>query len=224
MAQLILVRHAQASFGSEHYDQLSPLGRQQATWLGEYFSARGLRFHRVVAGSLQRQQETAQLMLSAMGQTQAPVQTLVGLNEYPADALYTSYTRGRDALAHQRADARDYWRTFRQAMLAWAGDALDAVPERWNDFGQRVRQAVDLACGDVGRDDVVLVVSSGGAIGRLIADTVGAPAATAIEFNLQFRNTGLCELISASAGLRLISYNAIPHLERSDRRHAITFA
>jgi broad specificity phosphatase PhoE len=163
-------------------------------------------------------------MLAAMGQEQSLVQTLPGLNEYPAEALYASYTQGRDALAHQRADARDYWRTFRQAMLAWADDTLEAVPERWSDFGLRVREAVDMACGDTRRDDVVLVVSSGGAIGRLVADTVGAPAATAIDFNLQFRNTGLCELISASAGLRLLTYNTIPHLERADRRHAITFA
>lgn len=224
MAVLLVVRHAQASFGSEDYDRLSPLGRQQAMWLGEHFAARGLRFHRVVAGSLKRQVETAQTLLAAMGTHEQTVQTLPGLNEYPAEALYASHTGGRDPLIHQRADARDYWRTFRQAMLAWAADALPDVPERWDAFGARVRAAISEASNGAGRDDLVLVVSSGGAIGRLIADTVGAPAATAIDFNLQFRNTGLCELILASAGLRLLSYNAVPHLEAPERRHAITFA
>ena len=30
MASLYLIRHGQASFGSDHYDQLSPLGQRQA--------------------------------------------------------------------------------------------------------------------------------------------------------------------------------------------------
>ena len=44
MALIELVRHAQASFGSAHYDRLSELGRQQSRWLGAYFAARGLVF------------------------------------------------------------------------------------------------------------------------------------------------------------------------------------
>jgi broad specificity phosphatase PhoE len=68
------------------------------------------------------------------------------------------------------------------------------------------------------------MVSSGGAIGRLIADLMQAPASAAIELNLQFRNTGLCELIVGRGTLRLLSYNSIPHLDQPARRHAITFA
>src|SRR5690606_40460973 len=43
MPLILLVRHAQASFGTDDYDRLSELGRQQARWLGEYFAARGDR-------------------------------------------------------------------------------------------------------------------------------------------------------------------------------------
>jgi broad specificity phosphatase PhoE len=37
MGTLYLVRHGQASFGADDYDQLSPLGQQQTVRLGEYF-------------------------------------------------------------------------------------------------------------------------------------------------------------------------------------------
>ena len=37
MGQLILVRHGQASFGAEDYDQLSDLGKRQGYRLGEYW-------------------------------------------------------------------------------------------------------------------------------------------------------------------------------------------
>ena len=51
MAQLTIVRHAQASFGSDNYDQLSDLGFQQSTWLGEYFREREIEFSVLVTGT-----------------------------------------------------------------------------------------------------------------------------------------------------------------------------
>ena len=58
MAELVLVRHAQASFGADDYDKLSELGWRQSRWLGEYFAERGIAFDRVVRGSLRRHAET----------------------------------------------------------------------------------------------------------------------------------------------------------------------
>lgn len=224
MSLIFLVRHGQASFGSADYDRLSELGRRQSRWLGEYFAARGVAFRRALAGTLKRQQDTAGEILGAMGANLA-VETHAGLNEYHADALYRSHTGGRDQLAHQRADYRDYWRTLKGAMLAWSEDRLVDVPETWGDFAARTRAALDAAARGLKRDEAALLVSSGGAISRAVIDLLGAAAPVAIEFNLQFRNSGFCEFIASSdAGLRLVSFNAIPHLEAPERREAITFA
>ena len=48
MAELFLVRHAQAAFGTDDYDRLTELGHRQARWLGTYFRERDLHFDRVV--------------------------------------------------------------------------------------------------------------------------------------------------------------------------------
>ena len=240
MALLFLVRHGQASFGSADYDRLSDLGRQQARWLGEYFAERGVQFTRVVAGSLKRQHSTAEEILAGMRAASASganhststggstIATHAGLNEYSGEALYAAHTQGRDPLAHQQGDYHDYWRTLKAAMHAWAADQLTGVPETWSQFGARTRAALDFACQGVGRDDCVLVVSSGGAISRALIDIIGSPGATAVEFNLQFRNTGVCELIVGGAAarphFRLVSFNTLPHLERGERRASITFA
>jgi len=223
MALVLLVRHGQASFGSDHYDRLSALGRQQARWLGEYLLDRGVEPARVVTGTLDRQRHTADELLTAMRSARVP-ETDSGLDEYHGDALYACHTGGADPRAHQQRDRRDYWRTFRAAMQAWAEDRLSGMPESWAAFGQRVRSAIHHAARDTARDDVVIVVSSGGPIGRTVSDIMAAPASTAIELNLQFRNTGLCELIVGSQTLRLLSYNNIPHLETPERRSSITFA
>jgi len=225
MAMVLLVRHGQAAFGSDNYDRLSDQGRQQARWLGEHLAALGVSPVRAVAGTLSRQRDTAAEILAAMGLTaQLPLAEDAGLDEYDGESIYRVHTGGADQLAHQRRDFRDYWRTFREAMQRWSDDSLEGVPESWGGFGTRVRGAVDSASAGVEREGTVLLVSSGGAIGRLIADVMNAPAATAIELNLQFRNTGVCELIADRGTLRLLSYNAIPHLDRPERRHAVTFA
>jgi broad specificity phosphatase PhoE len=41
MGTLYLVRHGQASFGADDYDQLSELGRRQSVRLGEYLRGKG---------------------------------------------------------------------------------------------------------------------------------------------------------------------------------------
>ena len=58
MGTLYLVRHGQASFGAEDYDQLSALGRQQAVRLGEHWRTRGLGFDAVITGTLRRHTQT----------------------------------------------------------------------------------------------------------------------------------------------------------------------
>ncbi|ALD93670.1 histidine phosphatase family protein [Cupriavidus gilardii] len=226
MATLFLVRHGQASFGAANYDCLSAQGRQQSRWLGEYFVERGVRFRRVIAGSLVRQQDTASEILAAMGEAGAglTLETHPGFNEYDGEALYCAHTGGADHRAHQNGDYADYWRTFRAAFAAWTAGTLTGMPESWEEFGKRI--AAGLAHGAEGsaREDAILVVSSGGAIGRAVADMLHAPAQTAIELNLQFRNTAFCEIICGRNTQRLLSFNNVPHLERADRRGAITFA
>lgn len=223
MAMIYLVRHAQASFGTSDYDRLSEQGHQQSRWLGEYFGQRGLTFARVMTGTLRRQRETADGLLAAMGQ-QAERLTHPGLDEYHAEALFKAHV-GADALTAQQGHYGEYWRMFRSAMMAWAADGLTGVPETWGQFGERIQSAWQQAIAGTRRDDNILIVSSGGAIGRGVSHVLGAPAEVAIELNLQFRNSGFCELIASSGGqIRLLSFNSIPHLDRPDRRQAITFA
>ena len=58
MGNLYLVRHGQASFGAEDYDNLSELGRKQAVRLGEYFRDNGQSFDTVFTGTLRRHGQT----------------------------------------------------------------------------------------------------------------------------------------------------------------------
>src|SRR2546429_3014043 len=65
MGRLYLVRHAQAAFLSQNYDQLSALGEKQARLLGEYWAHRNVFFDRVCSGPAIRHRHTAQLVSEA---------------------------------------------------------------------------------------------------------------------------------------------------------------
>lgn len=223
MAKLFLVRHGQASFGASNYDALSDLGRQQAYWLGEYFGEREISFTRVVSGELQRQQDTTLEILSGLQHTDNRFDIHHGLNEYDSAVLYSAYTEGRQAHEHQREDRVGYWRTFRSAYEAWVDDRLTGDHESWADFGARIQAAVEHACADTQREDNILVVTSGGVMGSMVSRLLKAAPRSAIELNFQVRNTSFCEIIVGSRQMRLLSFNSIPHLDRSGRRQAITF-
>jgi broad specificity phosphatase PhoE len=148
-----------------------------------------------------------------------------GWNEYSGEALYKAYLGDEWARGRATGDVRAVYRVIKAALEAWSVDKLQGpLPETWRGFGERIAAAMQSACAGLPKDANLLVASSGGAIGRGVADLLQAPARAAIELNLQFRNSGFCEIFFGPHSLRLVSMNCVPHLERSDRRVAITYS
>ncbi|MEG1771365.1 MAG: phosphoglycerate mutase family protein, partial [Comamonas sp.] len=90
MGTLYLVRHGQASFGADDYDQLSARGHDQARRLGEYWRERGMVFDAVLVGTLRRHRQTLDGIGEGLEGLTAPVTSLPGLNEYDSHALLTA--------------------------------------------------------------------------------------------------------------------------------------
>jgi broad specificity phosphatase PhoE len=221
MAELFLVRHAQAAFGTEDYDRLTELGHRQARWLGEYFAERAIEFDRVVSGTLRRHQETLAGIAEALPLPAA--ETAQGLNEYRADVLLAAHlaARGLPPLEHAE-DRRGHFRVLREALYAWVDGTLraDAHPS-FPEFEGGVRQALEAARHGAER---VLVVSSGGPISTAVGAVLGVAPRIVVDLNLQTRNTGLSELRAGAQRAHCVSFNAVPHLERPGRREAITYS
>ena len=222
MAELVLVRHAQASFGTDDYDRLTELGHRQARWLGEYFAERAIAFDRVVTGTLRRHRETLAGIAEAL--TALPAADVQpGLNECRAEVLLAAHLAGRGLPPLDHAeDRRGHFRVLREALYAWVDgtlrvDAHQSFPE----FEAGVRQSLEAARRGAER---VLVVSSGGPISTGIGAVLGVAPRTVVDLNLQTRNTGLSELRAGTRSSHCVSFNAVPHLERPGRREAITYS
>ena len=114
-------------------------------------------------------------------------------------------------LASRSGQPRDVAAMLQGALLAWARDELPGMPETWQAFGDRVRQAGQGLQALAG-DGEVLVLSSGGVISRLAQMALDVPVERAVELNLSLRNSAVSEFHPHGPRLRLGSWNALPHL------------
>ncbi|MBK6907215.1 MAG: histidine phosphatase family protein [Rhodocyclaceae bacterium] len=221
--ELYLVRHGQASFGAANYDQLSSLGVQQSTWLGEYFAQRQIRFDSIFTGTMQRHRQTAQAIQVAMGDSQARHEHS-GLNEYDFSALHDTVASHQEFPRTPTDEEKiAFYRQLKKALHLWASDRLNTnMPETWAQFKARIHTGL-LAATDCSAQRI-LIISSGGPLGIAVQHALGAPDAAAVESSLLVRNACFCHYYVTGDGLRLSSFNAIPHLDQPDRLTAITYA
>lgn len=216
MAELLVIRHGQASFGADNYDELSDLGHQQSALVGEVLRDAGWVPDRLVTGSLTRQKQT----LASMGFDETP-ETHAGFNEYDFHDLLSVRFNGEvpDAV---RGERKTHFRTLRETILDWQAGGLENARESWVDFVTRIEAARAFAVNTDAKK--VLVVSSGGAIGQLTASCLNAPAEQMLRLNLQVKNTSMTRFIFSGDKFFLHEFNATPHLATTERAAFLTYS
>jgi len=223
MGMLYLVRHGQASFGADDYDQLSALGQQQAVQLGRYWAGRGQRFDAVITGSLKRHAQTWAGIAEGAGLALQPL-VWPGLNEYDSEAVI----RTVHPQPLERPDTperyRHHFRLLRDGLTQWmAGTVSPRGMPRYDDFVKGVTGALDhVRQHHVGQN--VLIVSSGGPISTAVGHVLGLSPEATIELNLRIRNSAVSEFQFNPKRHSLLTYNTLPHLDHPDHRDWITYA
>lgn len=226
MGTLYLVRHGQASFGAENYDQLSELGHRQSHRLGEYLASRGLQFSATIRGSLKRQADTLTGIQKGMGEgaSIANQETVwPGLNEYDSHAVIAAIHPMPLPKPDTPALYRQHFRILRDGLTQWmAGVTSPHGMPSYVEFVEGVASA--LAHVRKNTDGNVLMVSSGGPISTAVGHVLGCPAESTIELNMRIRNTAVSEFNFNPKRMSLISFNNLPHLDGSDYVNWITHA
>jgi len=226
MGTLYLVRHGQASFGAENYDQLSELGHRQSHRLGEYLANRGLQFSATIRGSLKRQADTLTGIQKGMGEgaSIANHETVwPGLNEYDSHAVIAAIHPMPLPKPDTPALYRQHFRILRDGLTQWmAGVTSPHGMPSYIEFVEGVASA--LAHVRKNTDGNVLMVSSGGPISTAVGHVLGCPAESTIELNMRIRNTAVSEFNFNPKRMSLISFNNLPHLDGSDYANWITHA
>lgn len=220
MGAIYLIRHGQASFGSTNYDQLSPLGHQQARVLGQALKARGVTPDVLISGSMQRHQETAAGAMATLG-PDLPLQTHAGVNEFDHENVIevaAPHYVDKSVMMGEMAAAPDPRRAFqlffRDAVSRWVGgNHDDEYNEPWSVFKLRCVTALDDLVKATPPKGNTVVFTSGGAISVMCAHLLGLNDAQAFTINWTLANTGITKLQAGRDGLHLVSVNEHAHME-----------
>ena len=225
MSMIYLIRHGQASFGKEDYDQLSPLGKRQAHILAQHFLNTGFHPDAAYSGTMARQTGTAREVLSeyhAAGRNRPDLKTLNGFNEYDSGAIVTALfpdmVKGdpslSDDLAKMYVSKASFKRVFEGAMLRWVTGRFDTPEiESWEDLKARVAGSLRLIMERHGKGKTIVVFTSGGPIAASLAHVLGISGEGAMYLNWQLLNTSITRFMFNEERITLAGFNSIAHLE-----------
>ncbi len=220
MGELVLVRHGQASFGTDDYDRLSELGFEQARQLGRYFRERDIRFDRIVCGTQRRHRQT--LDGTNLLTAQQEPELIAGLNEFDFYGVFDAYNVAFPPAAPlDRTNVRDFFSTLRKALPVWSEGNLPNAPEPWANFQTRIQASLAALISDDSAARV-LVVSSGGPISALMREILQLSVRHMMDLNLQTANTSVTRVQFKNGKARLQSFNGLPHLDHPSTSHLIT--
>ena len=222
MGTLYLVRHGQASFGAEDYDQLSALGHRQSVRLGEYFRFKGLQFEAVLTGSLRRHQQTYAGICEGAGSNQ-PALEWPGLNEYDSAAVIGAIHPHKLEKPTSPEMYRHHFRLLRDGLTQWMNGVVSpkGMPS-YTEFQHGVTSALDHVRKH--HEGNVLIVSSGGPISTAVGHILGTTPETTIELNLRIRNSSLTEFTFNPKRHMLVTYNTLPHLDHPEHSEWVTYS
>ncbi|MET1115415.1 MAG: histidine phosphatase family protein [Comamonas sp.] len=224
MGTLYLVRHGQASFGADNYDQLSARGHEQSRRLGEYWRERGMVFDAVLVGSLHRHNQTLDGIGEGLEGLTAPVTTLPALNEYDGPALLAAIHPQPLPRADTPELYRQHFRLLCDALAQWMAGVISpqGMPS-WNDFSAGVHAVLEqVRQQHTGHN--VLLVSSGGPISAAIGQVLGTSPEATIALNMRLRNSAVTEFSISPKRLMLQTFNTLNHLDSEAHRSWVTHA
>lgn len=204
MPAIYLLRHGQASFGTDDYDVLSELGVRQAGVAGRELARRGLRSPVVVSGSLRRQRDTAAIAAAALGVEHSAVDAR--FDEFDAHAAVDAHLGGVGAT--EGMPSSQFQRHLDVVMAAWMADG----DEGWRAFTDGAVAAVtDLAEALPSGSDAV-VATSAGVTAVIAGRLLGADAAGVIAMNRVSVNASITTVVAGARGLSLVSFNDHAHV------------
>lgn len=217
MSIVYMTRHGQANTGArdhDSYDKLSPLGHQQAQWLGTYFSQTKMTFDRIISGSLRRQKETA----AGLNHADLTLDIDERLNEIDYFGLAQDL---EEKFSIPFPDTQEEFAKQMQLVLAyWKEGKIASTVENFETFHTRILSVLNDA---LNAQDRVLLVSSTGVIASIVAELLSVPIQERNKLFLSVMHTSLHRFERVSGMLTPTLFCATPHLEHPEKHFARTY-
>ena len=232
MANLYLIRHGQASFDKDDYDQLSELGFQQARHLGDGLKAKVAKPDLIVSGTMRRHQETAHSSTAAFTEQSIPqVQLISNWNEFDHQnviaALNPAWENSSDFRRHisrHESPERYFMQLFSEGLARWVSGENDAdYKEPWAEFKARVLAGFESVAQLLPANGNAFVFTSGGPISSLVMSLLNLPDENLLKINRTLVNCGVTKIRISKNGSFLSTLNEHAVFDSPQHRHMITY-
>lgn len=220
MANLLIIRHGQASFGAENYDQLSPLGQRQADLTGEFLRLTGTRLSAAYSGDLSRQRETGQRVLD---QLEGAPELVIDprFNEVQTDEqievmmplLVNRDARFADLVAAMDTDTKSFQKIIESVFNYWVSPDCDVSGiQSWGDYHGGVVSAFEGAMASAVSGSDTAIFTSGGTIATIVGHVLKLTSDRVYEFYEPVFNCSITRIIFNSRKCSLSTFNDVGHL------------
>lgn len=204
MPTIYLVRHGQASFGTDNYDVLSDLGRRQAAVAGREVARRAPRDPVLASGSLSRQRDTAVAVGEALGVALTKVDPR--WDEIDAHALVD------EELGEVGASAGMSSTAFQEVLDRSLIRRMGIDDPHWRQFADRVAEGLDDLAGSLPRGRDAVVATSAAVIATISTRLIGGGPETIVSLNRVSINAAITTIAVSTRRMSLITYNEHGHL------------
>lgn len=231
MTTIYLVRHGQANFGGENYDQLSPLGFEQARHLGQHLSQR-LSPSALFSGTLRRHKETAQAVIESYdGMASEQLKIISEWDEFDFQNLievlnpeWTSSKQFHDHMYQQTNPQHFFLDVFSKGIARWVDGRYNAdYREPWPMFKARVLSAFDKVLDAMQETEQVVVFTSAGAISCVVQHLLNISDEFMFNTNISLVNCGVTKVNITEFGQYISILNDYSCFDSETHRHLITY-
>jgi broad specificity phosphatase PhoE len=202
------------------------MGREQSAALGQWLRETNQRFERIIVGGLERQKKTATEVFCKAGfSTKLEVDSR--WSEFDLDAVYAAlgpllarqdeqfqveYEQLLREIQDPESSAHRAWRNCDVMLVrAWIEEKFEFDGESFGTFRSRIREAAD----SLAHDGRTLVVTSATPIALCASFALDLTPRRVMQLAGALRNTSFTEIDIRPDGLRLVSFNNVPHLSDS---------
>lgn len=201
---IYLVRHGQASFGSDNYDLLSPRGHEQAARLRSSWSDAQVALTHCVSGAMTRQRETA---VGAVPERESVAirRTDQRWNEFEHVAM------AAEVAADGTHEPRAFQAALHEALARWMAGASGSH-ESYQEFADRVLAGFAAVVQEAGRGQKVAVFSSAGPIALVVSHLLTSDDALFRPLNDVVVNASVTSVLVGAGGPRLLTFNDHAHV------------
>ncbi len=229
MAMIYLIRHGQAQFGMEDYDALSPTGIKQSQVLGESLLQRNIIPIKVISGTMKRHQQTMDNCLEKMQISSVEKITDPDWNEFDHRDIIAKYEPRYTDINQLKQDIfldKDPKAKITQVLIGavsrWTSGQYDDYNESWTTFCTRNRNEMQKIEKEAGKNETIIVFTSGGSISVVMQDLLQLSVQKTFELQLNIANASVTKLKTSSLGLRLLSFSDYAHFE-GEKSNLLTY-